>query len=304
MRKLLFLIAILCAGTRLPGQDATNLYAGQGQLILTNFVSAPFPHPKRANGHVYHDKTYTTEDHYSDSHVALFVPKGFRAGSTIDLVVHFHGWNNNVTNVLRRYNLINQFVESGRNAILIVPQGPLDANDSFGGKMEDARGFKKFIDEAIDVLQKNGISQRAEPYRIILSSHSGGYEAVYSIVARGGMSDKIREIWLFDSLYAGTETFAVWFDHHKGRFIDLYTKDGGTTGETFNLMEALRGNNVSFFEATETNSTAKDLRDNHLVFLFTDLPHDEVMQGRNTFRQLLETSSLDAISGWKPTHAH
>ena len=296
----MFFLALLSVTIRSFGEDAVKLYAEKGKLILTTFKTAPFPHPKRNNGHAYHDKVYSTEDHYSDNHVALFVPKGFRAGSTVDFVVHFHGWNNNVTNVLRRYALVDQFAESGRNAILIVPQGPTDANDSFGGKLEDGKGFQKFIAEALEVLEKNGVVQHPEPYRIILSAHSGGYETAASIIARGGMTDKIQEVWLFDALYAGTEDFIVWADHHKGRFIDLYTKSGGTTGETFGLMEALRGNNVTFFEGTEASTTASSLRDNRYAFLFSDLPHDEVMQGRKTFEKFLESSSLTAISGWKP----
>jgi hypothetical protein len=37
------------------------------------------------------------------------------------------------------------------------------------------------------------------------------------------------------------------------------------------------------------------LRNHHLIFLFSELPHDEVMQGRDTFRRFLETSSLPAL---------
>jgi hypothetical protein len=282
----------LLVAASLSAGDPIQDYAPLGRLIITNFASAPFPHPLRAQGHTYQDKFFSSAEHYRDSTVALFIPKDFRAHRKIDFVVHFHGWGNNVTNALRKYRLPEQFAAAGRNAILIVPQGPFDASDSFGGKLEDADGFKRFIAEALETLRRNGIIDKGEPGRIILSGHSGGYEVISAVLARGGLTENIREVWLFDALYAKTERFALWFDHHPGRFIDLYTEHGGTKDESEALMTALTGNAAPYFSANETNATAGELRNHHLIFLFSDLPHDEVMQTRQTFRQFLETSSL------------
>jgi hypothetical protein len=295
MNKSLAILLGLLSGAWLQAADLTGQYAPQGQLIVTNLASAPFPHPLRAQGHQYKDKFFSAADHYQDSHVALFVPKGFRAGGEVDLVVHFHGWGNNLTNALGKYQLIRQFASSRRNAVLIVPQGPVDASDSFGGKLEDAGGFKQFIADALAGLGQRGILGDARPGRIILSGHSGGYEVISAILARGGLTDHVREVWLFDALYARTERFVLWFDHHPGRFIDLYTAHGGTLDESEELMTALRGNGAPFFCANETNATAADLRINPLIFLFSDLPHDEVMQARGTFQRFLETSVLPPI---------
>jgi hypothetical protein len=186
-----------------------------------------------------------------------------------------------------------QFAAAEKNAILIVPQGPKNAPDSFGGKLEDPGGFERFIDEALRVLEHSSILPNdSQVNRIILSGHSGGYEVISSILAVGGLTSHIREVWLFDALYAHTERFAIWFDHHPGRFIDLYTEHGGTEDETRALMQTLSGNNVPYFSADETNATPSDLRKNHLIFLYSELPHDEVMQSRHTFQNFLETSSL------------
>ena len=294
--KRLAILLIVLAASRLLAGDLEENYSPLGRLIFTNFASAPFPHPLRAQGHPYHDQFFSAAGHYQDSHVALFVPKGFRPGSEIDFVVHFHGWGNNVSNALAKYQLPEQFAASRRNAILIVPQGPLDASDSFGGKLEDADGFKRFMAETLEILSQNGIVAKQPIRRIILSGHSGGYEVISAILACGGLTDKVSEVWLFDALYAKTERFALWFDHHAGRFIDLYTEHGGTKDESEALMVALKGNNVPFFSADETNSLPSDLRNNHLVFLFSELPHDEVLQQRKTFRRFLETSSLEPIA--------
>ena len=293
-KRFAILFGILTA-SRLLAEDSAERYADLGRLIITNFASAPFPHPLRAEGHSYQNQLFSAADHYQDSHVALFIPKNFRPGRAMDFVVHFHGWRNNVTNVLARYRLPEQFSASRRNAILIVPQGPLDAPDSFGGKLEDADGFKRFMAEALAVLRENGVTTDGGIGRIILSGHSGGYEVISAILARGGLTGKISEVWLFDALYAKTERFAIWFDHHPGRFIDLYTEHGGTKEETEALMAALAGNGVPFFSADETHATLADLRNNQLIFLFSDLPHDEVVQQRETFRRFLETSILEPI---------
>jgi hypothetical protein len=290
MLKHAFLLLALC-GASLHAGDLPDQYAAQGQLILGPFQTAPFPHPLRNEGHYHGTNFFSAAEHYQDSQVAIFVPKDFRAGSKTDFLVHFHGWNNTATNALRKYALIDQFAASKCNAILIVPQGPYDAPDCFGGKLEDVGGFERFMTEAVKTLKDHGVIKSDKIGRIILSGHSGGYEVISSIVAWGGLNDHIREVWLFDALYANTERFAVWFDHHQGRLIDIYTDHGGTMNETLNLMAALKGNGIPFYQGTETGASAKDLK-NHLVFLHSELPHDEVVQKNEAFRRFLETSVL------------
>jgi len=294
LMKYAWFLFLFC-GARLFAGDLAEKYAPLGQLIIIPFASAPFPHPLRAQGHTYKDKVMSAAEHYSDSSVALFIPKDFHEGRRIDFVVHFHGWGATLTNALPKYRLIEQFSESERNAILIVPQGPVNAQDSFGGKLEDPDGFKRFIAEAMETLRQRGVIKNSQIGRIILSGHSGGYQVISSIVAVGGLSQKVREVWLFDALYARTERFVIWFDNHPGRFVDIYTEHGGTKEETQNLMAALQGNEVSFFAGEDSTATARDLRDHHLVFLFSQLPHDQVMQAHQMFRELLATSVLDGI---------
>jgi hypothetical protein len=288
-------LTLLLIAPRCSAADPSLDFAPLGRLILAHFASAPFPHPQRAAGHSYGTNVFSAAEHYQDNTVALFVPKGFRPHRKVDFVVHFHGWNNNVTNVLRKYRLPEQFSAAARNAILIVPQGPFNASDSFDGKLEDSGGFTRLITEALETLRANHIIDSNEPGRIILSGHSGGYEVISTILAKGGLTKNISEVWLFDALYGKTERFALWFDHHPGRFIDLYTTSGGTQDESSALMTALTGNNVPYFSADETNATPADLRKNHLIFLFSNQPHDEVIQNRDTFRHFLESSSLPAL---------
>ena len=101
----------------------------------------------------------------------------------MDFVVHFHGWKNSVAGTLRGFQLIEQFVASGKNAVLVVPEGPHNAPDSSGGKLEDPEGLKKFMDEVIATLhQRAGFTRKKFTVgRIILSGHSGGYRVIASI---------------------------------------------------------------------------------------------------------------------------
>jgi hypothetical protein len=289
-------VAVRAAETNISTLPRDSSFADLGELILTQFVSAPFPHPDRADGHKYKEKFFSAEEHYQDSTVAIFIPKNFRPQSKVDFVVHFHGWGNNVTNALRKYELIQQFAASGKNAVLIVPQGPRDASDSFGGKLEDENGFKRFMDEAMATLRQKDAFKKSKIGKIILSGHSGGYEVISSILAVGGMASQIKEVWLFDALYGRTEKFQYWFAHENVRFIDVYTANGGTKTETENLINDLKVKEIDFLAAQEKDVSLKDLSENRLIFLFSELPHDQVMQTHQTFLKFLQTSSLSDIA--------
>jgi hypothetical protein len=274
--------------------DSPQMSSNLGQLITKPFASAPFPHPKRAEGHTYKSEFFSAAEHYNDSTVAIFIPKGFRETGTVDFVVHFHGWRNHVDEVLRRYELLEQMAESGRNAVLVVPQGPRDAADSFGGKLEDPDGFKHFMDEVVQTLRQQSVLQKKDFQigSIILSGHSGGYRVMASILDRGGLTDQVKEVWLFDALYAETDKFLAWFDKCHGRLLDIYTEHGGTKDETQNLMATLKQRGTPFFSGNEAKETSSQLSTKSPIFLFTTLEHDEVMQKHHTFRQFLETSCL------------
>ncbi len=271
-------------------------FANYGTLIVRPFVSASFPHPARADGHKYHDKLYSAQEHYSDSTVAMFIPKNFHPGAKVDFVVHFHGWNNTVAGSLARYKLIEQFCDSGVNAVLIVPEGPHDAPDSFGGKLEDTNGFARFMTESVQVLKSTGPLANTEfsVNRIIVSGHSGGYHVMAALLDHGGMSDKIAEAWLFDALYGGTENYAAWQKRENGRMLNIYTDHGGTKEETEKLMASYKAQQTPFFSTEDgaASETESALRDNKLVFIHTDLPHDEVVAKRQAFCEFLKTSCL------------
>jgi hypothetical protein len=297
MNKLLLLLLLGGVTWTVHGDSLPERYASQGELIVTQLVSAPFPHPKRAEGHTYDGKLYPAKEHYSDNTVAIFIPKGFRETGKIDFVVQFHGWKNNVRGVLGYYQLVEQLMASGRNAVLVVPQGPRDAPDSFGGKLEDPDGFKRFMAEVMQTLrQTSGLKKEDFALgQIVLSGHSGGYEVISAILDRGGLTDHVKEVWLFDALYAQTDKFLAWIDRQQGRFIDIYTEHGGTKARTEELMAMLKKRGTALFATKEGDAKPADLQANRLIFIYTDLPHNEVVHQRQEFRDYLQTSCLQKM---------
>lgn len=267
--------------------------AGPGELILIRCATAPFPHPKRSDGHVYDGVFYAPSTHYADSTVAVFIPNGFRPGPSTDLVVHFHGWHNSVDSTFRQYKLVEQFVESNKNAILVVPEGPRNAPDSFGGKLEDADGFAKFVEEVMDTLVHRGRVKTTNVRTVIVSGHSGGYHVISFILARGGLTDRIKEVVLFDALYGQTEKFAHWIDRFPGRMVNIYTNDGGTRQESMQLMDDLTAWGVPYFAAEDTLVGVSELKNHRLIFLHTNMQHNDVVSGRRNFRDYLMASPLE-----------
>lgn len=293
LSPLVLMLVLSPLASAAPSLEET--YAAQGRLILAPFASAPFPHGARAEGHTYHGKVYSAAEHYADSTVALFIPKGFRETGRVDFVVHFHGWNNTVAGTLGTFHLIEQLVASGKNAVLVVPEGPHDAPDSFGGKLEDPAGFKRFMDEVVATLRDRGGFETKDLSvgRIVLSGHSGGYHVIAAILDRGGLAKNADEVWLFDALYGQTESFLAWADRTHGRFLNIYTDHGGTKEPTAALMARLAQRGTPLLAVEETKLVAGALPASPCTFIHSELAHDEVIAKRGEFALFLATSGLE-----------
>lgn len=268
----------------------------EGQTLLRGFRNAPYPHASRAQGYTYQGKLFDAATHYNDSTVGIFIPSGYQPGETVDYVVHFHGWGNHVASVLDHYALRRQMNASKRNAILLVPQGPKDAADSGGGRLELEPGaFEALIGEVTEYLRQTGKIHAARIGKIVLSTHSGGYRVTGAILAQGGLTDHITDVLLFDSSYGSLESFADWAAHspHR-RLISLFTDH--LAPENFTLLTLLQKRHIAFRSLLESDLNANTLTSRQAVFLHTPtLPHDEVMQQKDYFALFLQTSALPSI---------
>ena len=282
------LIAACCA--RSADTDSPTRY---GDLFYAPLTNAPFPHQSRSHGYVYSGKNYDSTNHYSDNRVAFFIPKNFRPGTNVNVVIHFHGWRAKVENVPEKFRLTEQFAASAKNAILILPQGPRDAPDSFGGKLEDEGGFARFMEEAMAKLRTRPGLSNASVGRIALSGHSGGYHVIASILDRGGLTPQIDEVFLFDALYGNVDSFLRFLENRPdARLIAIYTKDGGTLKETQKFIGLLREKKIPAVVRQEDGLRPRDLHGSRAYVLFSDLGHSEVIYARSQFRDYLGTSRL------------
>lgn len=294
MRIALLSCSLLALVAAAPAtQPATWTDSPLGRRVLRPFAAAPYPHPSRKTGFTAADKRYGPE-FYWDSTVGLFVPRGYRAGDTVDYVVHFHGHKNHVTNVFERFALEEQIDKSGVNAILIVPQGPLDAPDSGGGKLElDENGFARLIDEVTTYLKAERVIHTDRVGHVALSAHSGGYKVTAGVLHRGGLGDRITDVALLDASYGGLDSFAEFAAAHAdARIVSFHTKHLDAANEK--LKAACTQASVPTREVAEADVSDATLAPRGgVTFVATTLPHDGVPSARDYLATVLRTSRLE-----------
>ncbi len=290
--RIAFVFSVTLAAGAAVAQPLAERYADLGTMIVTTSPFTMFPHEKRAQGHTYEGKSYPADVHYSDRTVAIFVPKGFRAGDATDLVFYFHGWRNNVDDTFEQFRVAEQLAASGVNAVLVLAEGPKNAPDSFGGKLEETGVFASLVSDVLSTLKARGVIESTRPGSIVLAGHSGAYRVMAFILTRGGLTANIREVYLFDALYGQSEKFAHWIDRFPGKLVDIYTAEGGTREQSLDFMDDLRAWDIPFVAVPESAVTQDLLRKNRLVFIDSALEHNDVVAGKEQLLAFLSASSL------------
>ncbi len=182
------------------------LLAQSGKTFQFQANNAMFPDTGRALGHQYQGKSYPAALHYNDASVLVHIPQHFKPTKPFELVFWFHGWYNNIDSATAYFRLLEQFDASGRNAIFVFPEGPKNAPDSYGGKLEQPGVFNALVQEVLLSLQRQKIlKQKQMPLEadlaITLAGHSGAYRVISKIIAYAN----IDEVLLFDALYGGND---------------------------------------------------------------------------------------------------
>ena len=127
------------AGAGAPPRIRAITSDERGTTLTLDLDHAPFP----AAGASYQDRT-----------VFAFVPRHHRAprDGRISMVVHFHGHNTTAERAMAAHELREQLFDSKQNAILLVPQGPVMAQDSSCGKLEAEGGLARMLEDALAAL--------------------------------------------------------------------------------------------------------------------------------------------------------
>jgi len=197
-----------------------------GRWAIWRSSAAPFPHPARAQGFTGRDGTvYPFFPHYADSSIVVFVPDGLReTADGINIIVHFHGHSNDNMGVLEQHLLPQAIVDERINAILVLPQGPYRARDSFCGKMEDPDGLKHLVEDVLATMEREKVIAAPKVNKMVITAHSGGYRPAAFCVDRGGMNSHVTHLFLFDAFYGYPEYFQNWLAAGNGIIEAAYTE--------------------------------------------------------------------------------
>lgn len=264
-----------------------------GRVLYPKLASAPFPHPKREKGYTFRGSRFPADPHYTDSTVAVFIPEGFEPKNRVDLVFYFHGWYTSVKKAPKEYQLYRQFAESGVNSLLVLPEGPKNAADSFGGKLESPGGFSRLAGEVIEIVEKHKIIKKPRLGSVVLAGHSGGYRVISHILSNGDLAGRIEGVLLFDALFDNAEMYAEWIVFERGRFAAVYTGGGTTEGHTRELMKLLDGQNIDYRVLPDDPAVDLGELDEEVIFIRSPYDHYGVLYKAGQFKRLL--LSVDKI---------
>ena len=293
MKKVVIPLVVLMMTSLSMCKSAEWTTVSGGQFTIQSSMHSPFPHPDRAKGHIYNDSLYSFEEHYNDSSVAIFIPDHFIPSETVDLVFYFHGWGNNIHESIEKFDLLHQFSISKTNAVFVFPEGPRDAPDSFGGRLEEPEMFGALVGDVLAFLRHEKKVKSAIPGKIILAGHSGAYHVISFILNRGGLTENISEVYLFDALYGQVENYTHWLEKYDGRLINIVTPNGGTMRNSSDLIDDLNDWGVPNLKLDTNTVTEVELRQEKIISIFTTLGHSEVI---NPFFELsLKSSSLSKV---------
>ncbi len=296
MRLTLLALALISLAAALSADPALEFAEEPwGRVAIAPLESAPYPHPSRDEGFAGRRTFYPRDPHYIDSSVGFLVPRGYEARETVDIIVHFHGHGNNLRRLIPLFELGEQLEASGRNAILIVPQGPHDAGDSRNGKIDEPGGFTALIEESLALLRAAGVTRTEQPGRIVIMGHSGGYYTLGQIIANGDLAAHIAELYVWDAAYAQIEHFADFAARPDTRVVSIFT--GHLAEENVDLLSDLQGRGIACALLHDSQVTDEVLRAERLLLMHTDLGHNNVMHETRHLERWLRTSTLSARGG-------
>lgn len=265
-----------------------------GLVTMVPMTTAPYPHESRLKGLTRDSTFYSFEEHYNNSTVAIIVPENYHPVTKINVIVHFHGHMQDLDRVLNVYQLGEQLNASGKNAILVIPQGPVKVADSTFGKLDTKNGFKNFMTEFLELAARDTIinpkKRKLEIRNIILTAHSGGYYTVGQILDQGGLTKKIKEVYLLDASYGQLEKYASWIKRYRHRFISIFTEH--LADNNVDLMAQLEKLNIPYHLIRENEVTDKQLLQDPVLFLPTELEHDHVPYETHLVERFLKTGVL------------
>jgi hypothetical protein len=220
-----------------PGSDAPFLNISKGD---------------RRGHRSYGGHVYWQNETYNDNRVLVHVPENFDARKPGVIVVFFHGNGATLERDVRDRQLVPQQIsDSGVNAVLLAPQFAVDAADSSAGKFWQPGGFKRFMEESAGHLARlYGDPNSAKAFAsmpIVIVGYSGGFLPTAWSLDVGGVTNRVRGVFLLDAVYGQLDKFASWIERNRtGFFVSSYTRY--TKRHDDELMAMLREKGITVTE--------------------------------------------------------
>ena len=241
-----------------------------GACTTVGLPSAPFPYGSAS---------------YTDDSVKICVPTGLSDRGNIGIIHHFHGHNATISEVDAYQQLHAQAALSGRDAVFILPQGPVEASDGDFGRLDTASGLATLVRDVIAVLYRDGFVTQPVIGSVVLTSHSGGYGGTANSIDVGGLP--IAAVHLFDSVYGYESTFANYAEA-GGVLRSSYTSGGGTDDENVALAATLRSAGLD----VRSNFGDDTLRASPVTIGLVDSAHGDCLSDERFYGRWLAASGL------------
>lgn len=246
---------------------------------------------------------------WRDATTLVFVPSHFRVldDRRVDTVVHFHGHKTTAAEAMKKHQLREQLDDSRQNAILVMPQGPVRAIDSSGGKLDRPGGLGRFLSEVRTTLQRAEVSKAlaaahvpaaARIGAVCVSAHSGGFGVTARCLKHGGFD--VNEVYLFDALYGEVAAYLDWVLERRSQSaarsrhkLVSYYAGGKPRSNSLALIKSLRQRGIEVLhEEREGQLSRAEITKGRAVFIRTRIDHSRLTYQTNGLRDCLYASSL------------
>jgi hypothetical protein len=208
-------------------------------------------------------------------------------------------------------NLSNQLDAAKVNAFLVAVEIDYDQSTGDPGALANPGQLKallhELLTEHLDAIVGRPLDV-ADLTRVVIGSHSGGYEAAAMAISVGGLTT-ITEVDLYDSLYGYLSTYDDWvtgslarFDPTRTdrlRFATEYTEGGGTADNARAMAASAEGwvadagleASLLFDDTTDTLTDAQYAHP--LIFKLSALAHNDVP--RYYFQKLVASAGFSPL---------
>jgi hypothetical protein len=140
--------------------------------------------------------------------VHVWEPLGYEA-QTAGAVIYLHGYYTNADQAWNEANLAEQFRESGRNALFIVPESPNSSNQEVQWPSVGA---------LLDVVRKwTPVASPKGP--LVVVGHSGAFRTIVTWL----QDPRVKDVVLLDGLYRDERDFYWWLLRAPGHSVHRLT---------------------------------------------------------------------------------